>query len=851
MRLSEVPATADAAYHAMLRSASNIRAESPQRHMHGLRKHLLSTSPEFQVNRFPVFLSLAIALACAPPRTTAHAAPTEPAQVAIHLDARGLSVNNGTGKAGVPLAIHFDADDIVHVQSGAAPATLLLDPHRTLTQTPVKVTENAHAVTLSSGRFTATWSKDSGSLSVDAADGRHLLTLASVATGKGAISFLHGADDALYGIHGFNATEPATAGLLRQGDQTAKAGEQGHAGAPFVWSTAGYGVLVNTDCNVEFSTASAGEKTTTDRDLARLDIATDAATANAKSAVDFYILLGPPAQLFAELARLSGRTPLFPKWAMGFTNSQWGIDQQELLQIVDTYRAKHIPIDNFTLDFDWKAWSKDWGEFRWNATKFPDGPDGKLKTELDSKGIHLTGIMKPRVHVNTVEGRYATKHDLWRPGQQASPDYFSHQPVKDIDFDKPAARAWFFNDALKKSFATGIVGWWNDEADNTPSNTQFTNMQRALYDGQRSISNQRVWSINRNFWLGAQRYAYGLWSGDIATGFASMQGQRARMLSAINVGAMQWGMDGGGFNSGTPTPENYARWIEFGAFTPIFRVHGELGQKRQPWVYGPIAEKAATDAIRLRYALLPYIYSYEHTRHTSGVGLVRPLLFDWPHDANVRNDVDAWMFGEGLLVAPVVVQGQTAKDIYLPAGTWTDWFSGKIYRGGQSIHYAVDSKRWGDIPLFIRQGAIIPTQPTEDYVGQHPLTELAVEIFPDSLRSTFDYYDDNGNDYGYEHGDYFSQMLATQRQGNRVTFETSAVDGRFRPALRFYLLKIHGGSARTVLDGSRALHSFESLEALRHADGEGWASGHDRYGAVTWVRVTAAQVRKLVLALSP
>ncbi|HEY0197479.1 MAG TPA: TIM-barrel domain-containing protein [Rhodanobacter sp.] len=774
----------------------------------------------------------------------------EPPRMTVHLDARGLTIDNALGKPGVPLAIHFDGDGIVHVQSGAAGAStaLVLDPHRQPSQAPVKVTEDAHAITLSSGRFSATWNKDSGLLNVDDAGDRHLLTLYPIALSDGTISFMHGVDDAMYGIHGFNATEAASAGLLRQGDQIAKAGEQGHAGAPFVWSTAGYGVLLDTDSNVEFREVPPGSKPAADPRFARLDIEEKATTANMKSKLDFYILLGPPPRLFDALTRLSGRTPLFPKWAMGFTNSQWGIDQKELLQIVDTYRAKHIPIDNITLDFDWKAWSEDWGEFRWNATKFPDGPDGKLKAELDGKGIHLTGIMKPRVHVDTVEGRYATAHDLWRPGQAASPDYFSHKPVKDIDFDKPAARAWFFNDALKKSFATGIVGWWNDEADNTPSNTQFTNMQRALYDGQRSISNHRVWSINRNFWLGAQRYAYGMWSGDIATGFASMEGQRARMLSAIDVGAMQWGMDGGGFNNGTPTPENYARWIEFGAFTPIFRVHGEFGQKRQPWVYGPIAEKAAADAIRLRYTLIPYIYSYEQTRRASGVGLVRPLMFDWPHDANVRNDVDAWMFGEGLLVSPVVKQGQTSKDIYLPSGTWTDWFSGKVYAGGQTIHYAVDSKNWGDIPLFVRAGAIIPTQPVEDHVGEHPLTELTVEMFPAADRSTFDYYDDNGIDYDYEHGQYFSQTLAVQRVGDTVTVETGAASGSYKPALKFYLLKVHGGAASKV-SGDGTLAAFASMDALQHASGEGWTTGKDRFGTFTYIRVTAATARHIALTL--
>ena len=744
-----------------------------------------------------------------------------------------LTVRDGSDR----IAIAFIAPNVVRVHylphGDASAPSLVVDPNASLAPlASVRTHEDADAITLATDQARLRWDRHSGALVLIDADGRTLLTQHHLADlRRGRLELEHARGDALYGIGGYNATEDASAGLLRKGRQKITAGEQGHAGAPLVWSTAGYAVLVETIGGTF-----------------RLTGDTLSATDTSRRDMDYFLMTGTPAQLFAGVARVSGHSQLFPKWAMGFTNSQWGIDQKELLQIVDTYRAKHIPIDNFTLDFDWKAWGEDWGEFRWNTAKFPDAPSGKLKAELDQRGIHLTGIMKPRVHLDTVEGRYATAHHFWIASKPASDDYFSHKPVREIDFDLPAARAWFFNDALKHSFATGMVGWWNDEADDSGDDSQFLNMERALYDGQRAISNQRVWSINRNFWLGAQRYAYGLWSGDIPTGFASMAGQRARMLSAINVGAMQWGMDGGGFKDGTPTPENYARWIEFGAFTPIFRVHGEFGQKRQPWVYGQVAEKAATAAIRLRYALIPYIYSYEYQRHVDGVGPVRPLLFDWPHDSRVANDVDSWLFGKYLLVSPVVQQGQTAKDIYLPAGRWTDWFSGRVYSGGQSIHLAVDNKGWSDIPLFVRAGAIIPTQPAMDYVGEKPVTQLDVDVFPADQRTQFDYYDDDGTTYDYEHGMYFSQSLAVRRRGDTVQFETGATRGSFKPALKFYLLKIHGGVASKV---SGELKSFDSLDALRRSGGEGWASGHDRYGDVTWVRVAAANATKITLDMRP
>ena len=228
---------------------------------------------------------------------------------------------------------------------------------------------------------------------------------ASLARGTVALHFAPGAP--LYGIDGSNALARKPPGLLRSGTQVAKAGEQGDDGAPFLWSTAGFAVLLDCKGGAVFHLARASLRVSK---LSRPD-------------PDFYLVAGNPGAIFAAVARLSGHAPLFPKWSLGFINSQWGIDEKELLDDVRTYRAKHIPLDAFELDFDWKAWGKDnYGEFRWNARKFPDGPSGKLGRELAREGVHLIGIMKPRVHIDTVEGRYASAQHLWIPGEKASLD---------------------------------------------------------------------------------------------------------------------------------------------------------------------------------------------------------------------------------------------------------------------------------------------------------------------------------------------------------------------------------------------------------------------------------------------
>ncbi|MBE1160811.1 glycoside hydrolase family 31 protein [Dyella acidiphila] len=745
---------------------------------------------------------------------------------------------NGIALAGSNVSIHLQliAPNVLQVQvlqNGAAalPKSLVMDPHATPAAITATLQDGADALTMSSDRIDVRWDKHASQLAISDKQGHVLLRqddLAALAQGRIVLS--HAADDPLYGIHGYYAAEPSDPKLLRSGVEVAKAGEQGFAGAPFVWSTRGYGVLVDA-MPARFELQGA-----------RLSI--DGYPGNS---IDYYLIVGTPADIFAAVSTLSGPAPLYPKWAMGFTNSQWGIDEHELLDIIDGYRQRQIPIDNVTLDFDWKAWGQDnYGEFRWNTDKFPDGPSGKLKAELDQRGMHLSGIMKPRIHVDTVQGRYATAHDLWYADKPAIADYFSHKLVRDIDFNKPAARAWFFNDTLQHTFDTGLIGWWNDEGDDTGDDRQFMNMQRALYDGQRAHSPLRVWSINRNFYLGAQRYAYGLWSGDIDTGFQSMADQRERMLSAIDLGEWKWGMDGGGFK-GHPSDENYARWVEFGAFTPVFRVHGSLNEKRQPWRYGSVAEAAATRAIRLRYHFIPYIYAYERKLHDQGVGLVRPLAFAYPDDPNVRNDVDAWMFGDALLVAPVMQQGQTVKRIYLPAGRWTDYTTGVVYQGGQVIDYPLDDVSWQDIPLFVREGAIIPTAPAMQYVGEKPLTVLDVDAFPGPSPTSFDYYDDDGSTYAYEQGAFYRQRLSVANTGEQATFELGAPQGSYQPTLRYYLIKLHGVLAAQVsaLSGKHAA----SLDALRAQDQAGWATGEDLYGNVTYLKLPAAHA--IHVALQP
>jgi alpha-glucosidase len=656
----------------------------------------------------------------------------------------------------------------------------------------------------------------------------------------------HKSGENLYGMRGLDRRDNG-GGLLRNNGAQVVAGAQGDAGAPWFF-TPRYGVLIDSDGG-EFFTQDG---TVEFDNCSRNDI-------------EYFVIQGPPLEVMARLSDLTGHPPMPPKWTLGFLNSQWGSSEAEVKQIVSTYRAKHIPIDGFILDYDWKAWGEDnYGEWRWNSTsstessapnKFPDGASGLFAQEMRAQGIKLCGILKPRILVyqkgSTTEmheaAAYADAHGFWYPGEPPLKDM---PTVRDLDFANPEARTWFWKH-LEPAFDTGMIAWWNDEADHTYpnwpdssdiydfNNFQFFNMGRMLYQGQRKRSDLRVWSINRNYYLGAQRYGYAEWSGDIETGFESMQDQRMRMLATLDLGEPHWSMDTGGF-FGHPSAENYARWMEFAAFTPIFRVHGEYMQKRQPWIYGPQAGAAATHAIQLRYQLLPYIYSYERTATETGIGIVRPLFWVFPNDPQVANDGSSWMFGDSLFISPVVSSGDSVHRFYLPSGTWYDYASGTRINGGQMVNYKVDAATWKDIPIFIRAGAIVPTQPSEDYVDQHPATDITLDVFPANQRSHFVYYDDDGTTYSYEQGVYYRQLITVSLDDGAVHLTFDKPAGTFQAPLRHYIVRLHGIAARSVLlDGMPVARSARTKNA--------WTSGKDRFGSLTTVTVEANRASRLVL----
>lgn len=734
----------------------------------------------------------------------------------------------------------------IHLLPGGAssPRTLVIDPRAKWPGAPVRLDQRGDQIVLSTSAIQVKIARRPVRVEIDDSHGNMLLREpAAGGIVAGALRLQYSDAGPFYGIENTsvpgNNVDPrqdVRDGIYRDGGSLL-AGHGGDGAAPLAFTTK-YGLLVDSDGGA----ISMRRGTLTFDHSSRDD-------------VEFFVIAGDPEAIVRAVTDISGHPPMMPKWSLGFINSQWGSTQAEVASIAREYRAREIPLDAFILDYDWKAWGEDhYGEWRWNSTlgagnvapdKFPDGESGAFARELLDEGVHLVGISKPRILLKNTTGQvdeaasYAFAHHLFFSWEQPYKDYLSGRPALDIDFSKPLAREWFWKNFLA-SYRAGMTGFSNDEADAigwndaadpryAPEltlfpNFEFANMQRSFYDGVRSIAGERVFSLNRNFYLGAQRYAYGEWSGDIKAGFEAMREQVTRMLGAIDLDEPHWSMDAGGYAS-HPSPENYARWMEFAAFVPVMRVHGTLGEKREPWVYGAQAEADAKAAIDLRYRLLPYMYSYEREAHESGVGIVRPLLWEFPDDGAASLPTDEWMFGKALLVAPVLGEGQAHRSVYLPPGTWFDYFRGTRYDGHTTIIYPVDPNTWSDIPLFVRDGGIIPTQDVQQYTSQRPVTNVYLDVFPASAPTSFIYYDDDGITYGYEKGAYHRQELTASREGDAVHFAIGDPSGSFRPALRTYTIRLHGIAAHTV--------------RVDDAPARGWKAQTDRFGAVTVVTIDA------------
>jgi alpha-D-xyloside xylohydrolase len=485
--------------------------------------------------------------------------------------------------------------------------------------------------------------------------------------------------------------------------------------------------------------------------------------------VDYYFLYGPEFdKIIAGYREMTGAAPMFGKWAYGFWQCKNKYESQaEVLGVAHKYRELHIPVDNIVQDWFW--WNI-MGEPVFNKN-YPD-PKGMID-DLHKNNFHVMFSFWPYFRPGSPvydemdkRGYFVdkTKVSGFHPAGQALYGAFN-----------PAARDYYWKLIDKGLFHIGADAWWLDtdepETEGRETNILVTNKvalgsgaryanlyplmtTSAVYEGQRKTSEQkRVFILSRSAFAGAQRNSIAAWSGDVESNWLSFARQIPAGLNFELSGLPYWTTDIGGFIIGDPDDpayrELFVRWFEYGTFCPIFRLHGtRTTNQNELWSYGPEAQTILTSYDRLRYRLMPYIYSLAWKTTSEGYTPMRALAMDFRTDTRALNIGDQFMFGPALLVNPVTEPGASSRRVYLPAAKWYDFWTGHAADRGGMVETAAPLDR---IPLFVRGGSIVPIGPDMEYAAEKPADPIELRVYP-GANANFTLYEDENDNYNYEKG---------------------------------------------------------------------------------------------------
>jgi len=323
---------------------------------------------------------------------------------------------------------------------------------------------------------------------------------------------------------------------------------------------------------------------------------------------------------------------------------------------------------------------------------------------------------------------------------------------------------------------------------------------RAMYEGQRSVDHdKRVFLLTRSAYAGQQRNAAVTWSGDISSKWATLRQQIPAGLTFVASGIPYWNTDIGGFFGNNPDDpkfvELFTRWVQYGSFTPMFRVHG-TDKPKEIWRFQADTQATLTNFVRLRYHLLPYIYSTAWRVTHDGYTMMRPLVFDFADDAKARRVSDEFLFGPSLLISPVAQPGAVQREVYLPSGAdWIDFWSGEARKGGQTISAAAPIER---MPIFVRAGAIIPYGPTVDYADEKPAAPIELRVY-EGADGAFTLYQDKGDGYDYERGAYATIPITWSNAAQTLSIgERSGEYPEMPDKIVFHVVRVRAGHGASV-----------------------------------------------------
>lgn len=496
-----------------------------------------------------------------------------------------------------------------------------------------------------------------------------------------------------------------------------------------------------------------------------------------------------------DFTALAGKIPLPPRWVFGaWWSRYWAYSDAELRQLVLEFREHDVPLDVLVVDMDWHL--AGWTGYTWNSEYFSD-PSGFLRW-AHSEGLKVPLNLHPHEGVGKQEARF--KDFAERLGVDPN-------GVERIPFDvaNPEFMRAYFEILLRPLEQQGIDFWWMDWQQGTTSAIPGLDPLPWLnylhwMDWLSNPAKQSLRPLIFSRWggLGSHRYPIGF-SGDTFCNWRSLAFQPYFTATAGNVGFGYWSHDIGGHQPGQVDPELYTRWIQWGALSPVLRTHTTKNPaaERRIWEFPAPYYEAMKGAWKLRYSLLPYIYTMSRKTYDESLSLCRPLYWSWPDRSEAYDHPEAYLFGDDLYVAPIAQPadpsiGAAASRVWLPPGVWTHWFTGRRYMGPATIDLLTPLD---EIPLFVRAGGIVPTTSVGRNSGAPENDPLVLNVFPGAeiVGGETRVYEDDGVGRDYETGDFCFTPVRCQRNGGEFSITIGPSDGPFarRIGKRHYELRLH------------------------------------------------------------
>ena len=675
--------------------------------------------------------------------------------------------------------ISFAEDDILRIRFNSGD-TLLEDCDRMVVEAvpaprPFRCVQEEGGLRLETGRATVIIRFFPAHILAYAADGRLVFSTKESAFGeceehRSVLRISLGRDEEIHGLG-----QDPMGNVNQNGHERRMWNEWGglhvaaNAALPFYFSGAGYAFLLNSGWPSRFAVGAAqvsdpppahsiarskgpwewgvnsGEEDPDDLSLILED-----------GRMDGFVILRTGDEAIRAYGELTGRAPLPPKWILGYMQSRNRYrTSEEFLALGRHFRETGIPCD--TVVVDW-LWFRQFGDMAWDTTYWKNPKE--MIDELHRMGFHFMMAFHPFIYEDCL-----TYEDFRAKG------YLMNTPPQTLpifDHSSPEAReAWW--QATKKLVAQGVDAYWIDmgEPRDHPQGTtchigsreHVHNLyssfwSKGLYDGHTRDLDTRPFMLSRTSYAGIQRYGAALWSNDIDSSWEVLKDQVPVGIGVCASGLPYWCTDIGGFATDERySPELFIRWLEWGVFCPLMRTHGTRAEN-EPWSYGDQAGPIIEKYIRLRYQLMPYLYACARQIYDASRPMMRGLFLDFPDDPVACAQRHEYMFGPALLVAPILDRDARRRQVYLPRGVWFDYWTGRRMEGGREITVQAPLDR---IPLFVREGNLLPMTEAMQYVGEKPEDEIIVHVYGDHGSCML--YDDAGEGHGYEHGEYAKTML--------------------------------------------------------------------------------------------